>query len=459
MPTPYLCDQCSANALRIERDFGTAILNNSGALIMVLDVQGRIVSFNRACERTTGFAFEEVKGGCFWELFLLPNEILILKALFQQLCLGAWEFPYQFENHWRVKDGHCRLIRLSYTALYGKDGKVEFIIGTGMEITERRRTEEEHRLGVYLVRISDGTIVYTNPNFEKMFGYEPGEMVGQNVSLVNAPDDKSPEETAREIMSVLEQKGVWNGEIRNRKKDGTHFWCTATVSVFDHPDYGKVWLSTHQDITERKQIESKLQESEERFHQAFEHAAIGKALVAPDGHWLKVNHALCELTGYSREELLSKTFQDITHPDDLEADLAYVRQMLAAEIRTYQMEKRSFHKTGRIVWILLNVSLVRDGQGKALYFIAQVQDITERKHAEKERENLIKQLQEAMAQIKTLKGMLPICAGCKKIRDDQGYWNNVESYIMKHSHAKFTHGLCPDCIHKYYPNLEAENGL
>jgi PAS domain S-box-containing protein len=125
-----------------------------------------------------------------------------------------------------------------------------------------------------------------------------------------------------------------------------------------------------------------LRVSEERFRNAFKHAAIGMGLVTPDGHWLRVNHALCEMTGYSESELLTKTFQDITHPDDLEADLVHVQQLLAGEIQKYQMEKRYFHKDGHALWILLSVSLVRDAEGNPLHFISQIQNITERKRAE-----------------------------------------------------------------------------
>jgi PAS domain S-box-containing protein len=141
-------------------------------------------------------------------------------------------------------------------------------------------------------------------------------------------------------------------------------------------------LGTYVDITERKRAEEALRESEERFSGAFEHAPIGVALVLPDGRWFKVNRALCELVGYSEAELLTRTFQDITHSEDLEADLENVRRLLDGEIRSYQMEKRYVHKRGHLVTVLLDVSLVRDGQGQPRYFIAQIQDITERKRAE-----------------------------------------------------------------------------
>ncbi len=132
----------------------------------------------------------------------------------------------------------------------------------------------------------------------------------------------------------------------------------------------------------RARLYAEMRESQQRFASAVRYAAIGMSLVALDGRWLQVNPALCHLVGYSEDELLSLSFQAITHPDDLEADLDHVRQMLAGEIQTYQMEKRYFHKRGHVIWVLLSVSLMRDSQGRPLYFISQIQDITERKQAE-----------------------------------------------------------------------------
>lgn len=115
---------------------------------------------------------------------------------------------------------------------------------------------------------------------------------------------------------------------------------------------------------------------------AFEHSAIGMALVAPDGRWLRVNPGLCTILGYSEQELLARTFQDITHPGDVEADVAAVRRVLDGELSSYQAEKRYITKQGETVWVLLTTSLVRGAAGQPLYFISQMQDTTERKRAE-----------------------------------------------------------------------------
>ena len=138
----------------------------------------------------------------------------------------------------------------------------------------------------------------------------------------------------------------------------------------------------------------KLQESEEKFRSAFDYAAIGMALVSPTGKFIKVNSALCQLLGYQATELLQKDFQDITNAEDLDADLKFVRQMLADEIETYQMEKRYIHQLGHVVWIQLSVSLVRDEAKNPLYFISQIQDISERQAALRDRQNAEQALQQ-----------------------------------------------------------------
>ncbi len=120
------------------------------------------------------------------------------------------------------------------------------------------------------------------------------------------------------------------------------------------------------------------------FQLAFDNAAIGIAMVMPDGRWQKVNAALCDIVGYTPEELYQLTFQDITHPNDLAADLDYLQQTLAGERQSYQMEKRYIHKLGHTIWVQLNVSLARDENEKPVYFVSQLQDISDRKRLEKE---------------------------------------------------------------------------
>ncbi|NQX00508.1 PAS domain S-box protein, partial [bacterium] len=132
----------------------------------------------------------------------------------------------------------------------------------------------------------------------------------------------------------------------------------------------------------QRDLTDRLRASEQQFFSAFAYAAIGVALVAPDGLYLKVNRALCQMLGYTEEELLKLRFQDITHPADLQGPKDERRRLLAGEIETFQVEKRYLRKDGQVVWAHLSLSLVRDEAGEPLHLIAQIQDITERKQAE-----------------------------------------------------------------------------
>lgn len=172
-----------------------------------------------------------------------------------------------FETRYKRKDG--AVFWGSVTSMLQKNPDEQSIfINTFKDITLQKLAADELRLhsqimsymeeGVYLIKASDGTIVYANPKFEKMFGYQHGELIGNPVTIVNAPTTKSPEDTAREISEILHKTGTWTGEVYNAKKDGTQFWCHATVSTFDHHEYGTVWISIHQDITEKKQAEDEI---------------------------------------------------------------------------------------------------------------------------------------------------------------------------------------------------------
>ena len=150
-----------------------------------------------------------------------------------------------------------------------------------------------------------------------------------------------------------------------------------------------------------------------------------------DHHFVRANDAFARLFGYSPAEILTLSMADITHPDDLEADLENVRKMLSGEIKTYQMEKRYLHKSGSVVWILLSVSLVRTKSGEPLFFIGQIQDITRRKLSEE-------QLAKATAQIKRLQErLLKICTWTKRIYVD-GKWISVDKFLTEHLHLKLT---------------------
>lgn len=178
------------------------------------------------------------------------------------------------------------------------------------EISEHMRTEEELRLhaqasenmleSVNIVRADNGVFIYTNPAFDKMFGYERNEMLGRHVSLVNAPTDKSPEDTAKEIISVLNYTGLWEGEVRNIKKDGTMFLTHAKVSAFNHSAHGSLWISVQEDITDRRQAEDQVKASlrekeillRELYHRTKNNMQVIRSMLSLQSSYIKDENVL-----------------------------------------------------------------------------------------------------------------------------------------------------------------------
>lgn len=158
-------------------------------------------------------------------------------------------------------------------------------------------------------------------------------------------------------------------------------------------------IGVNVDITIQRQSEDALREAEERFRSSFEWAAIGMAMLDFNGRFLQVNKALTQILGYSNDELLSFTFDAITHPQDISQHVDLVRDVLRGHRHNYQLEKRYIHKDGHVVWVHLSVSAVRDDKGRVVYFISQVQDISERKRNEAtliEREHFLRTLSECL---------------------------------------------------------------
>jgi PAS domain S-box-containing protein len=251
-------------ALKRERDFGSAVLETAGVLVVVLDREGRIVRFNRACEQMTGYSFAEVKGRPFWDLFLVPEELESVAAVFRALVAG--QYPSEHENYWKTRDGHRRLVSWSNTVLVDGAGSVEYLVATGIDITERRRVEEELRKLSRAVEQSpsstvitdlEGTIEYVNPKFTEITGYTMPEVLGRNPRLLSS--DYLPVEFFKDLWQTIKAGKEWRGEFCNRKKSGEVYWESASIS----PIRGARGTMTHflklgEDVTERKRAEDAL---------------------------------------------------------------------------------------------------------------------------------------------------------------------------------------------------------
>ncbi|GHC58983.1 PAS domain S-box protein [Ulvibacter litoralis] len=263
------------------------------------------------------------------------------------------------------------------------------LIGSFQDITEIKHNEirfksviEGTHVGTWEWNVQTGETVF-NARWAEIVGYSLEELTPISIETwikLAHPDDL--EESQRRLNACFEKKvDYYEFEVRMKHKDGHWVWVYDRGKVFEWTKDGKplMMYGTHQDITERKQREERLRISEEAFRGNFENAAIGMALLDKKGKWLKVNTKVSEIIGYSEEELIKLTFQDITHPDDLNSDLELLTELIEGKRDHYQMEKRYFHKDGHIVHILLAVSMVKNEQGKGVYFISQIIDISESK--------------------------------------------------------------------------------
>jgi PAS domain S-box-containing protein len=201
---------------------------------------------------------------------------------------------------------------------------------------------------------------------------------------------------------------------------------------------------------QRRITESTLKESEAKYRLLFEQSHDAIAIVTSDGDYIDVNPAYEQLFGYSRDELFGLNAQENwLHKDERNS----LMQKMEADGYVAEYECRKLRKDGAEITLMMSSTQRRDSKGRVI-FQSVCRDITSRKQYEDERERLIVDLQEALAKVRTLSGMLPICASCKRIRNDEGYWQQIELYISEHSDTVFSHGVCPECAQKLYPDFK-----
>jgi PAS domain S-box-containing protein len=227
-------------------------------------------------------------------------------------------------------------------------------------------------------------ILFFNKAAEDMFAYSAGEVIGKPVSLL-IPDrfrDRHQEHIRRFGVTGVTNRTMGKlGTLYGLRANGLEFPIEASISQIQLAG-GKLFTVILRDVTERVQAERELVESEQRFRATFEQAAVGIAHIDTEGKFLRVNRKICEILGYHREEMLTKTVQDVTYPQDLQADLDLKSQVLSGEIHTYKLEKRLIRKDSSITWVNLTSSLVREPTGEPKYLIRVIEDISLRREAE-----------------------------------------------------------------------------
>jgi PAS domain S-box-containing protein len=309
---------------------------------------------------------------------------------------------------------------------------------------------------IYVVSFIDGHAVRTThaPACTAVTGYSSEEFDANPFLWFHMvyPDDRA--RVLGLTTAIMSSRKSVSIEHRIVRKDGVVRWIrNTTVPIFNFDGVLTSYDGLIQDITDRKLAEEAVRESESKFRAVFDSAGIGIAISSLDGLIQRCNPALERMLGYGPGDLNGQPSKRISHPAEhlrLKEDARRIMVGTDPE-HGLTVDRRLIRKDGSTLWVRLTTTILRDAEGNPQSGLGIVEDITVQKATEQERENLLRQVREAMANVRTLSGLVPICSSCKKIRDERGGWKPVEEYITAHTGAEFTHGICPDCLTAFYP--------
>jgi PAS domain S-box-containing protein len=342
-----------------------------------------------------------------------------------------------------------------------------------------------------LIMIHDieGYLLNVNPAVSKLSGYPFEELIGRPISNFIIPEFQSLFQD--EYLKEINKQGHSEGVVIFQAKDGNEHYVEYR-NVLVTPDGRKQYISgLGRDITDRVHAERALRESEKRYRTVFETTGSATVIIEDDETISLANSTFEDLSGYSKEEIEGKkNWTEFVIEEDLDQMRKFRRDRRDKpgsapknyEFRFIDREGNTKNifiaieiipDTKMSVASLLNITDRKRAEGALQKSYDELErrvkertadlatankqlklQIEERKKAQEEKEMLIVELKNALKKVKTLGGLLPICTSCKKIRDDKGYWNQLEDYIHKHSEAEFSHSVCPDCAKKLYPDLD-----
>ena len=376
-----------------ERHF-RQIVDTAHDAFVAMDVTGRITAWNPQAEATFGWTEQEALGRNLSETIIPPRYRSTHNRGLQRFVeTGRGELlGRRVELEAVHRDGHEFPVEFTISAV--KVGGGYAFNAFLHDITERKQAEETMRRLADVVQASHDAIIATGPGGEvtawnagatELYGYEPEEVIGRKLDVL-IPLERGPDDM-RLLSQALAGRRLDDHQTEHRRRDGSLVPVSVTVSPMRDARRAIVGASVIvRDRTERMRAEEAMREVQEAFRRAFEDSPIGMALFgvsgADRGRLLQVNSSLCHITGYATRELEAVTLEQISHPYDLDTEQPLLDRLLSGEIPNYQLEKRFLRGDGSTVWVVYNASTVHDSSGRLLYGIAQVQDITRRKHSE-----------------------------------------------------------------------------
>jgi PAS domain S-box-containing protein len=376
--------------LQEERDFISAVVDTVGSLVVVLDREARIVRFNRACEQLTGYSFDEVKGRSALDLFLAPDEAEATKGVFDNMCAG--HFPCAYENDWVTRDGSRRLIAWSNTALVDTQGVVEYVIGTGADITERKRTEEEaQRLsrqmqlllesageGIYGID-KEGRCTFINHAGADLLGYQPGEVLGRNMHEVvhhHCVDGSIYPVEECLIFRAFQKGGQCHVDTEVFwRKDGSFFPVDYSSYPITERETITGAVVTFTDITERKRAGEQIAEQAALLDKTRD-AILVRDIEGTILYW---NSGAERMYGWTRRGVIGEHIGSLLYADAKKFEEANALTISHGE---WHGELQQLTRDRGGITVEARWSLIRDHEGRPKSILAINTDITEKKKLE-----------------------------------------------------------------------------